>query len=191
MPSEQFPWVLRPEHLLVRVTRTLTASNLTHAIVEQIHRVDKDQPAANIQTMEQIARVSIGPERLVMSLLSAFAALALILSVLGIYGVLSYAVAQRTHEFGVRIALGAQGGDVLRLVIAGCARLVIAGIVMGVAASLGLTRLMTLMLFGVRATDPLTFALVTMVLTAASLGACFVPARRATRVEPLVALRYE
>ena len=95
-----------------------------------------------------------------MSLLSAFAALALILSVLGIYGVLSYAVAQRTREFGVRIALGAQGGDVLRLVIAGCARLVIAGIVMGVAASLGLTRLMTLMLFGVRATDPLTFALV-------------------------------
>ena len=191
VPYRQFPWVQRPNHLVVRAAATLKAASLIHAVVEQIERVDKDQPAADIRTMEQIALIPIGQERLVMWLLGAFAALALVLSALGIYGVLSYAVTQRTREFGVRMALGAQMGDVLRLVMAGCARLVIAGIAAGIFASLALTRFLTGMLFGVRATDPLTFAVVTFVLAAASFSACYLPAKRATKVEPLVALRDE
>jgi ABC-type antimicrobial peptide transport system permease subunit len=126
-----------------------------------------------------------------MTLLAVFAALALLLASIGIYGVLSYLVGQRTQEIGVRMALGAQRADVLRLIMSDGARMALLGMGIGIVAALGLTHLMTSMLFGVRPTDPLTFAAVTLVLGLIALLACYVPAHRAMRVDPTVALRYE
>jgi ABC-type antimicrobial peptide transport system permease subunit len=126
-----------------------------------------------------------------MILLGIFAALALVLSCVGIYGVVSYLVGQRTHEIGVRMALGAQREDVMRLVLGQGARMALIGVAVGLAAALGLTQLMASQLFGVTAHDPLTFVLVAILLTLVALLACYLPARRAMRVDPTVALRYE
>jgi putative ABC transport system permease protein len=164
---------------------------LARAVVQEVHRVDKDQPASDIATLEQVAQEPMTQQRMVMALLVSFAALALFLSALGIYSVLSYSIAQRTREIGVRVALGAEPGAVLRLVVGGGARLALLGISVGMAAAFALTRLMTDLLFGVRPTDPVTFCVVAIVLAITSLLACYIPARRAVRVDPLVALRYE
>jgi putative ABC transport system permease protein len=129
--------------------------------------------------------------RFAMLLLASFAGLALLLAAVGMYGVISYSVTQRTQEIGVRIALGAERGNVLSMVLAQGARLAALGIASGLAAALATTRLMTSFLFGVRATDPLTFAAVSVLLVAVALLACYIPARRATRVDPIIALRYE
>jgi len=126
-----------------------------------------------------------------MILLGAFAVLALVLSCIGIYGVISYLVGQRTHEIGIRVALGAQRGDVMRLVLGQGAKLALIGVAIGIAAALGLTRLMANQLFGVTAHDPLTFVAVAILLTLVALLACYLPARRAVRVDPMIALRYE
>ena len=191
VPYQQFPWVLSPEHLLVRTAGAVKPASMIHAVVQEVHRVDKDLPVTDIRTMEQVAREPMAQQRMMMALLGAFAGLALVLSALGIYSVLSYTVAQRTREIGVRVALGAQRGNVLRLVVGGGVRLAVLGIAMGMAAALALTRLMTDLLYGVRATDPLIFSAVSIVLGTASLLACYIPARRATMVDPMVALRYE
>jgi putative ABC transport system permease protein len=192
IPYQQFPWLMDgPKHLIVRTSATVKPESLVRAVTREIHRVDKSQPVADIATMEEITLESIKQERMVTALLASFAGLALALSALGIYGVLSYSIAQRTREIGLRLALGADRGSVLRLVVGSGARLAILGIVAGTAMALILTRLMTGLLYGVRPADPVTFGVVTFVMAATSILACYIPARRATRVDPIVALRYE
>lgn len=192
IPYQQFPWLIEgPKHLVVRMSAIVKPESLVRAVTQEIHRIDKNQPVADIATMEEIAQEPLQQQRMVMALLTSFAGLALVLSALGIYGVLSYSIAQRTREIGLRLALGADRGNVLRLVVGTGARLAVLGIAAGTGAALVLTRLMTDLLYGVRPADPVTFSVVTIVLGATSIFACYIPARRATRVDPLVALRYE
>jgi len=141
--------------------------------------------------MEEIIADSLAARRVSMIVLSVFAALALGLASMGIYGVISYLVGERTHEIGIRMALGAKQVDVLRQVLGESLKMTLVGILVGFLAALGLTRLMATLLFGVSATDPLTFAGVGIILTGVAMAACLVPARRAMRVDPIVALRYE
>jgi putative ABC transport system permease protein len=145
----------------------------------------------NVRTMDEVVAGSFAARRLSMLLLSVFAALALVLACVGIYGVISYLVGQRTREIGVRMALGAERSDVLRLVIGHGAKMALVGIAIGTGAALGLARLMVNQLFGVSAHDPLTFAGVAMLLILVAVAACYIPARRAMRVDPVVALRCE
>jgi predicted permease len=164
---------------------------LAGAVREQIRTLDPGVPVYDVKTMRDVVYESLARERFIMLLMSLFAALALALAAVGIYGVVSYATAQRTHEIGIRMALGAQSRDVLRLMIRQGLSPVLTGVGLGLLAAVGLTRLMASLLYGVSATDPLTFAAVALLLTAVSLVACYIPARRATRVNPLIALRYD
>jgi ABC-type antimicrobial peptide transport system permease subunit len=141
--------------------------------------------------MDEIISDSISDRKFSMVLLGTFAALALLLSSIGIYGVISYLIGERTHEIGIRMALGAQRKHVLTLVLSEGVRLTLLGAAIGIAAALGLTRLMGNLLYGVSATDPLTFAAVPVVLLGVAMLACYIPARRAMRVDPMTALRYE
>jgi predicted permease len=165
------------------------------AILDSVRRIstqmNSEQVISGAQTMEEIVSDSLATRRFSMIVLAAFAALALLLASLGIYGVVSYVASQRTHEIGIRMALGAQRRDVLGLVLAQGTRLALAGVGIGIVAALGLTRLIANQLYGVSASDPLTFAAVGLLLTLVALAACYIPARRAMKVDPLVALRYE
>jgi predicted permease len=181
-----------PKTSLGLVVRTHINPLLVAASVEQaIHAIDKDLPVYAIWTMDQLLDNSLAQRRLTLVLLASFAALALVLAVVGIYGVISYAVRQRTHELGIRTALGATPRDVLKLILSQGLELTLVGVAIGVLAAFALTRWMESLLFSVRPTDPLTFGVIAGVLLAVSLLACYIPARRATKVDPLVALRFE
>ncbi len=187
LPYRQFP--NRGMTLMVRSDSD--PAKLTAAIRAQVLAVDSSQPISNVKTLDEHISDSIAQPRLTMVLLGIFAALALVLATVGVYGVMSYAVAQRTREIGIRMALGAGKRDVLRLVIGQAAVMLVVGAGIGLAGAFALTRFMESLLFGVSATDPLTFAAITILLMGVALLASYIPARRAMRVDPMVALRYE
>ncbi len=164
---------------------------LTAAVKAQIWAVDREQPIANIVTMDEVISTSVAARRFNLLLFGSFAVCALLLAAIGIYGVISYTVAQRTHEIGVRIALGARRTDVLKLIVGQGMALAGAGVALGWLVALGLTRWLKTLLFEVSATDTLTFVVIALLLGIVALLACYLPARRATRVDPLIALRYE
>jgi putative ABC transport system permease protein len=175
------------------VVRTLVSdpTALTSAAQNAVWSVDKNVPLDKVRTMEQVIADSALRRKFTMLLLTIFAGLALLLGAIGLYGVMAYSVSQRTREIGIRMALGAQRHDVLKLVVKQGMSLAGIGVLVGIAVSLGLTRLMAGLLFGVSATDPLTFILVALGLASVALLANYVPARRAAKVDPMVALRYE
>jgi ABC-type antimicrobial peptide transport system permease subunit len=189
------PWTSAfAKELSVAVRTPLDAAAIMPEIKDAIYRTGKDQPIYNVQTMQQIVSDSMASQRLPMFLLGAFAALALLLAAVGIYGVLSYSVNQRVQEIGIRIALGANRGNVLRLLIGQGLSLAIAGVAAGAAGALILARLLasfSQLLYGVTANDPLTFLTVSFMLIGIAFLACYIPARRATRIDPMQALRAE
>ncbi len=166
-------------------------ATLSAAIRGEVLKLDKEQPVSNIKTMEQVLAASVSQQRFSMLLLAVFAVVALTLAAVGLYGVMAYSVTQRTHELGIRMALGASSRDVLRLVMGHGLLLATTGVVIGLAAAFFLTRLMESLLFGVTATDPLTFVAIAALQMLVALAASFVPARRALKVDPMIALRYE
>jgi putative ABC transport system permease protein len=165
--------------------------SVVSAVSRQVTGPGKDQPVYNVATMDRIVASSMAERRFSMLLLGVFAAVALLLAGVGIYGVISYSVGQRVHEIGIRMALGAEQRDVLKLVVRQGFELTFVGIAVGLAGALALTHLMSSLLYGVRPTDVTTFAAVSLTLTFVALAASYVPARRATKVDPMVALRYE
>ncbi|HEU4713065.1 MAG TPA: ABC transporter permease [Pyrinomonadaceae bacterium] len=182
-----------PQRIMTLAMRTkgVEPETLTAAVTNAIHEVDKDLPVAEVATLETLLARESSPRRFNAVLFAVFATLALVLALTGVYGVLSYSVSQRTHEVGIRMALGAGRRDVLRLFLRQGMTLVFVGLVIGLAGALALTRLMSSLLFGVSTTDTLTFVSVAIGLVIVGLFACYIPARRATKVDPLVALRYE
>ena len=189
LPYQQEDLGFEPEYLAVRTAGDPMA--LGEIVRQQIWAVDKEQPVAGMMPLEDLVDENLASRKMQASLLSGFAGLALLLVTLGIYAVLSFAVTQRTQEIGVRVALGAQPGDVLRMIFSQGFRLFLMGAALGLAAAFVLSRALVHLLFGVSAYDPASFAGVTILLAAVALLACYVPARRATRVDPLIALRYE
>ncbi len=183
--------VFAPRDMTLAVRTSLDPASVTSAIREQVFAIDKGLPLYNIATMDQLVSNSVAQPRLNLSLLVAFALLALALAAVGVYGVMAYAVTQRTQEFGIRMALGASPADVLKQVFLEGGRLAALGLGLGLIAALALTRLMASMLYGVKPSDPLSLGVAAALLAVVAFAACYFPARRATRVDPLVALRYE
>src|SRR6185369_7613279 len=179
-PETFLPEGQNPDNALTIVARANgDPAALAGALRNEVWAIDRDQSVFDVKTMRQVLSEMLSQRRFNMLLLGIFAAVALTLAAVGIYGVMSYAVAERTHEIGLRMALGAQTGDVLGLIVRQGMLLAGTGLVVGLVASLGLTRLMTSLLYGVSATDPLTFIAIPVVLTGVALGACLIPARRA------------
>ena len=186
-PFSQWPW--RSATVVLRTTGdpARAASSLRTAV----RQVDPLQPIYRVKTMDSVLSDSLSEQRVSTSLLTTFAGLAFGLAVIGIYGVVSYSVSQRTHDIGIRLALGARSGDILRMVLGNGLLLTLAGVAIGLAGAFALTRFLESMLFGVTSTDPLTFGSAAVILLLVALLACYIPARRATKVDPMVALRYE
>ena len=187
IPYPQFP----SSGMTLVVRAGFDPTPLIPSIRDQIWAVDKDQPVTDAKTMDQYVADSVSPRRFNAMLLAIFASLALVLASVGIYGVMAYSVTQRTHEIGIRLALGAESSDVIKLVVGRAMALVVAGVMIGLAGALALTRLMTSLLYGVSATDTVTFAVVSVLLVVVALLASYIPARRATKVDPMIALRCE
>jgi len=194
-PAEPTVYWPHPELVMSEMTVVVRTENdpltLVSAVRNELQQMDPEQPMAAIATMDQLLSGSLSRSRFTMLVLGVFAALALVLACVGIYGVIAYSVTQRIQEFGIRMALGANRRDVFRLVLGQGTRLTLLGIGLGIVAALIVTRLMATLLYGISATDPLTFAAVALLLALVALAACYIPARRATRVDPIVALRYE
>jgi predicted permease len=194
-----YPFMQLPEKLMALAANAVAVVLRTEgdptAVMASVRRavaeIDPREVVYNVQTMNEVVSNSFAARRLSMMLLGVFAALALVLACVGIYGVISYLVGQRTHEIGVRMALGAQQNDVLRLIIGHGTKMALVGVAIGIVAAVGLTRLMANQLFGVSPHDPLTFAGVAVLLIIVAVAACYIPARRAMRVDPIIALRYE
>ena len=186
------PLAQQPTPYMSLVVQTSSPpSTLVSAVSGAVHEVDRQQPALDVITMDEMVTNSLSHQRFNMLLLSAFSGLALLLAAIGIYSVLAYSVRRRMREIGVRMALGAQRGDILQMILGQGTKLALIGTGIGVAAAFGLTRLMASQLFGVTATDPITFLSVATLIVLVALAACYIPARRATKVDPMVALRYE
>jgi ABC-type antimicrobial peptide transport system permease subunit len=166
-------------------------ASLANALRQQVWAIDKDQAVFDVRTMAEVRSISVAMYSSGSVMLGIFAGLALLLASIGIYGVMAFAVSQRTQEIGIRMALGARALDVLKLVIKHGLKLAVLGIAIGLVGSWALTRFMRELLFGVEPTDLLTFSVVSLCLLGAALAACYIPARRATKVDPLEALRYE
>ena len=191
-PHVYLPIYQNPGYAMAVYLRTEPRpESLGQPLRQQVQAVDPNLPVFDVKSLEEIVSDSLVQRRFGMQMLGLFGFVALLLAAIGIYGVMSYAVTQRTREMGIRLALGAQPRDVRKLVVRQGVTLAVVGVLIGLAGSFALTRLMANLLFGVRATDPLTFALIAVLLTVVALVACYLPARRATKVDPLEVLRYE
>lgn len=186
-PYEQVPW----PYITVAMRTAIDPTSLVAAVRQEVKTLDPELPIYSVRTMERVMMETLGLRPLMLVLTGLFALLALLLAAVGIHGVMSYSVSRRTHEIGIRMALGAQPHDVLRLMVGQGMVLVLVGVGLGLAGSLAMTRFLKSWLFGVTPTDPMTFAIVSLLLMAVALLASYIPARRATRVDPMVALRYE
>jgi putative ABC transport system permease protein len=187
LPLEQMPYTT----LTLTVRSAAQPEALVAAVRQKIAEVDPTLPVSGVLSMDQVVASSVAQPRLILQFVSAFAGFALLLAAIGIYGVMAYSVSMRKQEMGIRMSLGASGEDILRMVLGQGMRLALAGVATGIVASLLLTRLISTLLFGTHAADPVAFALAALVLIAAALLACYLPARRATRVDPIIVLRYE
>jgi putative ABC transport system permease protein len=179
------------QDLVIRVGPLTHAADLAKPIKQIVNELDPDQPVTTLATMQHVLDRSMGDARFYMQLLSIFAAVAIFLAGIGIYGVMSYFVSQHTHDIGIRMALGAHPQDILRWVANLGSRIILIGIVLGVALAMGVTRLISAQLFGVKPSDPVTYLAVALALMVIASLACYIPARRATKVDPIVALRYQ
>jgi putative ABC transport system permease protein len=187
VPHSQIPF----SQMTIVVKTNGEPTSLVNAVQNEVHAMDRELPVFNVKTMDEYISASVAAPRFNATLLVIFAAVALILTIVGLYGVMSYSVAQRTNEIGIRMALGAQTGDVLRLIVSQGFKLVLLGLGIGLTAALALMKIISSLLFGVTTKDPLTFGAVAVLLAIIALLACYIPARRATRLDPLRALRYE
>jgi len=189
-PAMYFP-TLAPSRTNLVIRTHGDPLSIVGAVRKEVQAIDPEQPIAAVKTMTDWVESSVATPRYRTTLLGLFAALAMVLAATGIYGVMSYSVAQRTHEIGVRMALGARRADVLKLVVRQGMLLTVVGVALGLLGAFALTRVMSTLLFGVTTKDPITFVVVALLLIAVAFIACFVPAQRATKVDPLTALRYE
>jgi putative ABC transport system permease protein len=187
MPHAQMQ--IEDMNLIVRATND--PRNLARSLQQEVQSLDKDIPVYRIKTLEQYLGVAVAQPKFNAMLLGLFAALALLLTAIGLYGVMAYSVIQRTQEIGIRMALGAQNVDVLKMVLRQGLRMTAIGLALGLATAYALTRFMQSLLFGVKASDPLTFVVIALLLTCVAILACYIPARRATKIDPMIALRYE